>query len=55
MKDVDTSNKITLSKSRVKQAVDDYLADGSSDASLIFEDFKRIQEAFKILKVCAVL
>ncbi|TPX35164.1 hypothetical protein SeMB42_g07223 [Synchytrium endobioticum] len=40
----------TYEKDRVRQAVDDFLADGSADASLVFGDFKRIQEAYKILK-----
>ncbi|KAJ3071202.1 Kinesin- protein 6 [Podochytrium sp. JEL0797] len=37
-------------KEKVKQAVDDYLADSTSDASLIFSDGRKISEAFRILK-----
>ncbi|KAJ3025970.1 UNVERIFIED_CONTAM: Kinesin- protein 6 [Siphonaria sp. JEL0065] len=37
-------------KEKVKQAVDDFVADTSSDASLIFSDGRKIAEAFRILK-----
>ncbi|KAJ3298827.1 Kinesin- protein 6 [Rhizoclosmatium sp. JEL0117] len=37
-------------KEKVKQAVDDYIADSSVDASLIFSDARKIHEAFRILK-----
>ncbi|TPX57666.1 hypothetical protein PhCBS80983_g03680 [Powellomyces hirtus] len=37
-------------KERVKDAVNDYLGDSSADASLLFADGRKIQEAFRILK-----
>ncbi|KAJ3088301.1 Kinesin- protein 6 [Quaeritorhiza haematococci] len=37
-------------KERVKQAVDDYLADNSPEAQLLFSDYRKIHEAFKLLK-----
>lgn len=36
---------------RIKQAVDDYIGDTSSDGALIFSDFRKISEAFRIMKV----
>lgn len=35
---------------RVRQAVNDYIRDTSSNAELIFVDFRKIREAFRILK-----
>ncbi|KAL2914503.1 hypothetical protein HK105_206070 [Polyrhizophydium stewartii] len=37
-------------KERVKQAVDDFLADSSLDAGIIMADFRKIQFAFRVLK-----
>jgi hypothetical protein len=36
---------------RVKQAVNDYIADTSAEASLNFSDFRKIQWAYHVLKV----
>ena len=36
---------------RIKQAVDDYLADTAPDAALVFSDFRKIHESFRIMKV----
>ncbi|KAJ3055592.1 Kinesin- protein 6 [Rhizophlyctis rosea] len=37
-------------KQRVKQAVDDYIGDKSAEAALVFSDFRKISEAFRIFK-----
>ncbi|KAJ3149855.1 Kinesin- protein 6 [Geranomyces michiganensis] len=37
-------------KERVKDAVNDYLADSSADAALLFADGRKISEAFRIMK-----
>ncbi|KAJ3219562.1 Kinesin- protein 6 [Dinochytrium kinnereticum] len=37
-------------RERIKQAIDDYLTQTSSDATLLLSDFRRIQEAFRIFK-----
>ena len=38
-------------KARVKEAVDDFLADNSPDAELLLTDFRKIQESFAVMKV----
>ena len=35
---------------RIKQTVDDYLADTSEEALIIMSDFKKIQYAFSVMK-----
>ncbi|KNC96077.1 uncharacterized protein SPPG_08467 [Spizellomyces punctatus DAOM BR117] len=37
-------------KDRVKEAVDDFICDPSLDASLVFSDFRKIDEAFRVMK-----
>ncbi|TPX61137.1 hypothetical protein SpCBS45565_g07339 [Spizellomyces sp. 'palustris'] len=37
-------------KDRVKEAVDDFICDPSLDASLVFSDFRKIHEAFRVMK-----
>ncbi|KAJ3117471.1 Kinesin- protein 6 [Phlyctochytrium bullatum] len=37
-------------RERIRQAVDDYIADRSADAALIFSDYRKIHEAFAIMK-----
>lgn len=39
---------------RVKQAVDEFVGDRSGEVGLVFAEFRRIQEAFRIMKVLVV-
>ncbi|KAJ3191216.1 Kinesin- protein 6 [Irineochytrium annulatum] len=45
-----SSQLTTFVPVRIKQAVDDYIADHSPDAALVFSDFRKINEAFRIMK-----
>ncbi|KAH6594578.1 hypothetical protein BASA50_006528 [Batrachochytrium salamandrivorans] len=48
---IDTNEKLpTYELERVKQTVDDYIADKSSDAAIIMTDFRKIQHAFSVFK-----